>query len=387
MKQAKLAKSPEPHALLEAQKALQKKNHKKVAKMSEISAQLVKQLREMTDAGMMDCKKALVEVNGDLEKAVEYLREKGLSKAAKKADRVAAEGVISVEVAKDFSKASLIEINSETDFVAKNDNFKDLVAKITSLAYENSANDAQDLQNLQIDSSSFDDYLKSQIAKIGENIILRRIKSIKASQNTLVNGYVHFNGRVGVLISARFQNSANTEKIAELVRNLCMHAAAMKPTVLDYSGFSKEFLQKECVALAAEIEKENEELKRLGKPIKNVPEFVSRAQLSDEVLARQEAKIKENLAKQGKPEAIWDKIVPGQLERFIADNTLIDQRLTLLGQFFVLDDKKTITQVLAEKSKELNDEIEILEYTRFELGEGIEKRAENFADEVAAQMK
>ena len=355
--------------------------------MSEISAQLVKQLREMTDAGMMDCKKALVEVNGDLEKAVEYLREKGLSKAAKKADRVAAEGVISVEVAKDFSKASLIEINSETDFVAKNDNFKDLVAKITSLAYENSANDAQDLQNLQIDSSSFDDYLKSQIAKIGENIILRRIKSIKAQPNTLVNGYVHFNGRVGVLISARFQNSANAEKIAELVRNLCMHAAAMKPTVLDCSGFSKEFLEKECVALAAEIEKENEELKRLGKPLKNVPEFVSRAQLSDEVLKKQEAKIKENLAKQGKPKAIWDKIVPGQLERFIADNTLIDQRLTLLGQFFVLDDKKTIAQVVKEKSKELSDEIEILEYTRFELGEGIEKKAENFADEVAAQMK
>ena len=355
--------------------------------MSEISAQLVKQLREMTDAGMMDCKKALVEVNGDLEKAVEYLREKGLSKAAKKADRVAAEGVISVEVAKDFSKASLIEINSETDFVAKNDNFKDLVAKITSLAYENSANDAQDLQNLQIDSSSFDDYLKSQIAKIGENIILRRIKSIKAQPNTLVNGYVHFNGRVGVLISARFQNSANAEKIAELVRNLCMHAAAMKPTVLDYSGFSKEFLEKECVALVAEVEKENEELKRLGKPLKNVPEFVSHAQLSDEVLKKQEAKIKENLAKQGKPEAIWDKIVPGQLERFIADNTLIDQRLTLLGQFFVLDDKKTIAQVVKEKSKELSDEIEILEYTRFELGEGIEKRAENFADEVAAQMK
>lgn len=355
--------------------------------MSEISAQLVKQLREMTDAGMMDCKKALVEVNGDLEKAVEYLREKGLSKAAKKADRVAAEGVISVEVAKDFSKATLVEINSETDFVAKNDNFKDLVSKTTSLAYQNAVNDAKDLQNLQVDSVGFDDYLKSQIAKIGENIIVRRIKSIKAGGNTLVNGYVHFNNRVGVLISAKFSNSANTDKIAELVRNLCMHAAAMKPAVLDYTGFSDEFLQKECVALAAEIEKENEELKRLGKPLKNVPEYVSRVQLSDDVLAKQEAKLKENLAKQGKPEAIWDKIIPGQIERFIADNTLIDQRLTLLGQFFVLDDKKTIAQVLSDKSKEWSDNIEILEYVRFELGEGIEKKAENFADEVAAQMK
>lgn len=355
--------------------------------MSEISAQLVKQLREMTDAGMMDCKKALVEVNGDLEKAVQYLREKGLSKAAKKADRVAAEGIISVEVSKNFSKASLVEINSETDFVAKNDNFKDLVAKTTSLIFDKSVNDTKDLQNLQIDSAPFDEYLKTQIAKIGENIIVRRIKSIQAQSSVLVNGYVHFNGRVGVLISASFANSTNKDKIAEFVRNLCMHAAAMKPTVLDYSGFSKEFLDKECVALAAEIEKENEELKRLKKPLKNIPEFVSKAQITDEVLAKQEQKIKENLAKQGKPESIWDKIIPGQLERFIADNTLIDQRLTLLGQFYVLDDKKTIAQVLQEKSKELNDNIKILEYVRFELGEGIEKKEENFADEVLAQMK
>lgn len=355
--------------------------------MSEISAQLVKRLREITDAGMMDCKKALVEVNGDLDKAVQYLREKGLSKAAKKADRVAAEGIISVEVAKDFSKASLVEINSETDFVAKNDNFKDLVAKTTSLIFEKGVNDTNDLQNLQIDSSAFDEYLKTQIAKIGENIIVRRIKSIQAQSSSLVNGYVHFNGRVGVLISASFKDATNKDKIAEFVRNLCMHAAAMKPTVLDYSGFSKEFLDKECKALIAEVQKENEELKRLNKPLKNVPEFVSRAQLSDEVLAKQEQKIKENLAKQGKPEAIWDKIIPGQIERFIADNTLIDQRLTLLGQFFVLDDKKTIAQVLQEKSKELNDDIKVLEYVRFELGEGVEKRAENFADEVAAQMR
>ncbi len=357
--------------------------------MSEISAQLVKQLREMTDAGMMDCKKALVEVKGDLQKAVEYLREKGLSKAAKKADRVACEGVISLKVAPNFSKASLLEINSETDFVAKNDGFKDLVAKSTGLVFDNEVQDINALQSFKIDSQDFDEYLKTQIAKIGENIVVRRIFSLKSKDSAthIINGYVHSNGRVGVVIGAKIQDSKNGAKVAELVRNLCMHAAAMKPQVLDFHSFSQDFIQKEKIALIAELEKENEELKRLGKPLKTIPEYISRLELSDAVLKNQEEKLKENLKKQGKPESIWDKIIPGQLERFIADNTLIDQRLTLLGQFFVMDDKKTIAQVLEEKSKELNDKIEILEYVRFELGEGIEKKVENFADEVAAQMK
>ncbi len=355
--------------------------------MAEISAQLVKQLREMTDAGMMDCKKALVETNGDLQKAVEYLREKGLSKAAKKADRVACEGAISVKVAKDYKKATLIEINSETDFVAKNEGFKDLVSKSTNLAFECAISDVSVLASKNIDSQSFDDYLKSQIAKIGENIVVRRVSTIEVLQNAIVNGYVHSNGRVGVLISAEFKNQANTDKIAELIRNICMHAAAMKPQVLHYSAFDKDFIQKEKVALIAELKKENEELQRLGKPLKHIPDFISRCELSEDVLKKQEEKLRQELKKQGKPEAIWDKIIPGQIERFIADNTLIDQRLTLLGQFFVMDDKKTIQQVLAQKSAELNDEIKITQYVRFELGEGIEKRNEDFAAEVAAQMK
>lgn len=355
--------------------------------MAEISAQLVKQLREMTDAGMMDCKKALVETNGDLQKAVEYLREKGLSKAAKKADRVACEGTISVKVAKDCKKATLIEINSETDFVAKNEGFKDLVSKSTNLAFECAISDVSVLASKNIDSQSFDDYLKSQIAKIGENIVVRRVSTIEVPQNAIVNGYVHSNGRVGVLISVEFKNQANTDKIAELIRNICMHAAAMKPQVLHYSAFDKDFIQKEKVALIAELKKENEELQRLGKPLKHIPEFISRCELSEDVLKKQEEKLRQELKKQGKPEAIWDKIIPGQIERFIADNTLIDQRLTLLGQFFVMDDKKTIQQVLAQKSVELNDEIKITQYVRFELGEGIEKRSEDFATEVAAQIK
>lgn len=355
--------------------------------MADIPAQLVKQLREMTDAGMMDCKKALVECNGDIDKAVEYLREKGLSKAAKKADRVASEGVVSVEVASDFSKASMIEINSETDFVAKNDTFKELVAKTAKVVYEHSLSCTQSLQSLSVEGAKFEEYLQQNIAKIGENIVVRRISTIEAQGNGVVNGYVHSNARVGVLIAMKCGKESSKKACAELARDICMHAAAMKPQVLSYTEFDNEFIQKEKVAIIAELNKENEELKRLGKPLHKIPEYISRSELTQAVLQAKEQSLREELKAQGKPEQIWDKILPGQLERFIADSTLLDQRMTLLGQFFVMDDKKTIAQVLEAKSKELDDSIEIAEYVRFELGEGIEKEVEDFAAEVAAQMQ
>ena len=353
----------------------------------EISAQLVKQLREMTDAGMMDCKKALVEVGGDIQKAVEYLRDKGLSKAAKKYDRVASEGVVGVEVASDFSKASMLEINSETDFVAKNDNFKDLVAKSSKLVFDHNISDVSTLNSIQIEGTKFEEYLQQNIAKIGENIVIRRLESIKVEGNAVVNGYVHSNGRVGVLIAIKYNNANSKTPAAELARNFCMHAAAMKPQVLSYHELDSEFIQKEKVALIAELTKENEELKRLGKPLHKIPEYVSRSELTAEVLESTKKKLQDDLKAQGKPEQIWDKIIPGQIERFIADNTLIDQRLTLLGQFFVMDDKNTIAQVLDAKSKELGDELEIIKYVRFELGEGIEKKVEDYDAEVAAQIQ
>lgn len=354
--------------------------------MAEITAQLVKQLREMTDAGMMDCKKALVETDGDIEKAVEYLREKGLSKAAKKADRVASEGVVSVEVASDFSKASLLEINSETDFVAKNEQFKELVAKTSKLVHDHALSSTETLHTVSVDGMEFGEYLQQNIAKIGENIVVRRIVTLETKGGAIVNGYVHSNGRVGVLIGIKFGKESSKSACVELARNLCMHAAAMKPQVLSYEELDPEFITKEKVALIAELEKENEELKRLGKPLHRIPEYISRSELTPSVLKNQEQKLREELKAQGKPEAIWDKIIPGQLERFIADSTLIDQRLTLLGQFYVMDDKKTIAQVLEAKGKELDDNIEIVDYVRFELGEGIEKKACNFAEEVAAQL-
>lgn len=355
--------------------------------MTDIPAQLVKQLREMTDAGMMDCKKALVETNGDLEKAIEYLREKGLSKAAKKADRVASEGVVNIEVASNFSKASMIEINSETDFVAKNDTFKELVTQSTKIVYENVLSSTEALSSMSVQSVKFEEYLQQNIAKIGENIVVRRVATIESRGSEIVNGYVHSNGRVGVLIAMKFNKESSKIACVELAKSICMHAAAMKPQVLCYTQFDNDFIQKEKVAIVAELQKENEEFKRLGKPLHKIPKYISRSELTESVLKAQEQKLQEDLKKQGKPEQIWDKILPGQMERFVADNTLLDQRMTLLGQFYVMDDKKTIAQVLEAKSQELADEISITEYVRFELGEGIEKKIEDFAAEVAAQMK
>ena len=351
----------------------------------EISASLVKQLREMTDAGMMDCKKALVEVKGDIEKAVEFLREKGLSKAAKKADRVAAEGTIALFSQND--RAIMVEINSETDFVAKNENFKNLCAKTLELINAHNISNVESLKALKVDGVAFEDYLKGEIAKIGENIVVRRIALLDSTPNTIVGAYLHSNARIGTIVALQFKNAESKSKLKELVNNLCMHAAAMKPKIISAEAFENDFIQKEKAALIAEIKKENEELKRLGKTLKNVPEFISKKELTKSVLEAKIEEFKENLRAQKKPENMLDKISSGMMERFIADNTLLDQRLSFLGQYFVMDDKKSIEKILAEKSAELNDDIKIVEYVRFELGEGIEKVAEDFAKEVANQMK
>lgn len=352
----------------------------------EISAAMVKELRESTGAGMMDCKKALQETGGDLQKAIDVLREKGLGKAAKKADRLASEGLVSVEVSSDGKVATISEINSETDFVAKNATFVSLVKDVTVHVQNRGLNSVEELNESEINGVKFSDYFNSQIATIGENLVVRRFETIKAGENGVVAGYIHSNSRVGVLIGAACDSEATASKIGEFLKHLCMHAAAMKPVVISYKDFDADFVEKEYLALKGELEKENEELVRLKKPIHKIPLYASRAQITSEVLAQAEANLKEELKAQGKPEKIWDKILPGQLERFIADNTQLDQRLTLLGQFFVMDDKKTIEQVVAEEAKKLGGTIEIVKYIRFEVGEGLEKKSEDFAAEVAAQM-
>ncbi|MCI6988137.1 MAG: translation elongation factor Ts [Campylobacter sp.] len=348
----------------------------------EITAAMVKELREKSGAGMMDCKKALVETGGDIKKAIDFLREKGLGSAAKKADRLASEGLVGLVVDDNNTKATVVEINSETDFVAKNDKFQNLVKDTTDLVQNSSIKTIEELKNSNINGEKFEEYLNSQIAVIGENLVVRRIATI---EDEVVNGYLHSNGRVGVIIGASC-GSADKTKVAEFLRNLAMHAAAMKPSVISYNEFDKDFVEKETIALKAELEKDNEELKRLNKPLHHIPEFASRLQLTDAVIAKATEYIKAELKAENKPEKIWDKIIPGKLDRFFADNTVLDQRLTLLGQFYVMDDKKTVEQVIDEKSKELGGEIKITSYVRFEVGEGLEKKEEDFAAEVAAQI-
>ena len=357
--------------------------------MAEITAAMVKELRESTGAGMMDCKNALSETNGDFDKAVQLLREKGLGKAAKKADRLAAEGLVSVKVSDDFTSATVSEINSETDFVAKNDQFITLTKDTTAHIQNNSLQSVEELHSSTINGVKFEEYLKSQIATIGENLVVRRFASLKASANGVVNGYIHTNGRVGVIIAAACDNAEVANKSRDFLKQLCMHIAAMKPSYLSYEDLDIEFVENEHKALVAELEKENEERRRLkdpNKPEHKIPKFASRKQLSDAILKEAEENIKEELKAQGKPEKIWDNIISGKMNSFIADNSQLDSKLTLMGQFYVMDDKKTIEQVIAEKEKELGGKIKIVEFIRFEVGEGLEKKTEDFAAEVAAQL-
>ena len=355
----------------------------------EVTAAMVKELRESTGAGMMDCKNALSETNGDFDKAVQLLREKGLGKAAKKADRLAAEGLVSVKVSDDFTSATVSEINSETDFVAKNDQFIALTKDTTAHIQNNSLQSVEELHSSTINGVKFEEYLKSQIATIGENLVVRRFASLKAGANGVVNGYIHTNGRVGVIIAAACDNAEVANKSRDFLKQLCMHIAAMKPSYLSYEDLDIEFVENEYKALVAELEKENEERRRLkdpNKPEHKIPKFASRKQLSDAILKEAEENIKEELKAQGNPEKSWDNNIPGKMNSFIADKSQLDSKLTLMGQFYVMDDKKTIEQVIAEKEKELGGKIKIVEFIRFEVGEGLEKKTEDFAAEVAAQL-
>jgi elongation factor Ts len=353
--------------------------------MAEISAGLVKELREMTGAGMMDCKNALTQTNGDIDAAVDFLREKGLGKAAKKADRLASEGLISIETAADYTKITISEINSETDFVAKNDKFIDMTKKITKHIQDNNIKSIDELQNSSIDGVSFSEYLNSRIASIGENLVVRRFVTLKAGKGSVVNGYIHSNGRVGVLLEAKIEN-VEVQKAADLLKNIAMHAAAMKPVYLSYKELTPEFIEKEFIAFKANLEKENEEARRLKKLEKKIPLYGSRAQITDEVLSSVKKGLEAELKAQGKPEKIWDRIIPGQLERFIADNTQLDQQFALLSQFYVMDDSKSVEQAVKARADELGGVVELTKYVRFELGEGLEKKSNDFAAEVAAQL-
>ncbi len=342
----------------------------------------IKKLRETTSAGMMDCKNALKETDGDFDAAIAWLREKGLGAAAKKAGKVAAEGVVSIQVSD--NKAVIVEINSQTDFVAQNDTFKAVVAEITNHAFENSLADAEAINASEINGQPFADYLSLQIATIGENLVVRRAGMIASDNETVaINGYVHANNRVAVLLGAKCEDADTAKKVAVELKNVAMHAAAMSPSTLSYQDFDAQFVADETAGRIEKVKKDNEELVRLGKPLKNVPQYVSMAQITDEVLAEAKSAIEAELASEGKPEKIWDRIVPGKLERFISDNTLLDQELALLDQKYVMDDSVTVGQHIEKIS---GGKATITDFIRLEVGEGIEVEEEDFAAEVAKQM-
>jgi len=294
----------------------------------------IKKLRQMTDAGMMDCKQALAATDGE-DAAQEWLRKKGLGAAAKKAGKVAAEGAIVMKIGDD--KAVLGEINSQTDFVAQNDKFKAFTAEVIAHAFDNDLNDAEALNASEINGQPFAEFMSLNIATIGENMVARRFAAIKADETTAVNGYVHANGKVGVIVAAKCDSADTAAAVKAILKEIAMHAAAMSPKFLDESKIDAEV-----------IEKEKE-------------------------IAR------EQLLKEGKPEAILEKILPGKIKRFLQDNTLVDQK-------FVMNDKVSVAEHLETVAKEAGGSATLVDFVRLELGEGIEVAEEDFAAEVAAQM-
>lgn len=300
-----------------------------------ITAKSVKELREITGAGMMDCKKALTETNGDIEKAVELLREKGLAAAAKKAGRVAAEGLVKTYITEDCKKAGIIEVNCETDFVAANEQFIAFVDKAAKMVVETSSTTVEEfLAEKFNDEQTVQEALTALIATLGENMTVRRFKKFNVEKGA-VQGYIHGGGRIGVVVEV----ACDTESpvVTEVAKELCMQVAAANPLFLSENDVDQEA-----------VEKEKE---------------IYRVQALNE----------------GKPEKIVDKMVEGRVKKYYKEVCLLDQA-------WVKDGDKSITKFVEEKAKEVGSPITVKSFVRFERGEGIEKAEENFAEEVAKQM-
>ncbi|WP_027963218.1 translation elongation factor Ts [Halalkalibacillus halophilus] len=291
-----------------------------------ISAKLVKELREKTGAGMMDCKNALQETDGDLDQAVDYLREKGISKAAKKADRIAAEG--SAHVVSKGNEAVIIEVNAETDFVAKNDQFKNLLDQLaTHILNQKPANVEEALsQKLHGEGDTIEEYITSNIAKIGEKLSLRRFEILTKGDNAAFGAYMHMGGKIGVL---SLVEGTSDEAVA---KDIAMHVAAINPT------------------------------------------YLSRDNVSQEVVEQEREVLKQQAMNEGKPENIVEKMVEGRLGKYF-------EEICLLDQSFVKDPDQKVKNYLESKGASVKT------FVRYEVGEGMEKREENFADEVMSQVK
>ena len=305
--------------------------------MANITAALVKELRERTSAGMMDCKKALMENDGDMDKAIDWLREKGLAQAAKKAGRIAAEGAVVQYITECGKVGAVVEVNCETDFVAKTDNFMNFanaVAKHVALA--NPADiDALNAQKFVDDESkTISDMISDATVAIGEKISIRRFARYETSG--LVSSYIHMGGKVGVLVEVATE-AADNDAVKELAHDICLQIAAAKPEAVRREEVNAENLEKE-------------------KEIYRVKALES-----------------------GKPEKIVDKIVEGQIEKYYKE-------VCLLEQVFVKDSDKTVKGLVAEVAKAVGSPIDVVRYVRFERGEGIEKRKDDLAAEIAAMQ-
>lgn len=340
--------------------------------MAEITAKLVKELREKSGAGVMDAKKALVETDGDIEKAIELLREKGMAKAAKKADRVAAEGLTGIYA--DGNTAAIVEVNAETDFVAKNAQFVELVNSTAKVIAEGKPVDNEAALALKMPSGeTLEEAYVSATATIGEKISFRRFSLVEKAADEHFGVYLHNGGRIGVVSVVRGGDES-------LAKQLSMHIAAMKPTVLSYKELDPQFIKDELAQLNHAIDQDNESRAMVNKPALPHLQYGSRLDITDAVIAQAEADIKAELEAEGKPEKIWDKIIPGKMDRFMLDNTKVDQAYTLLAQVYVMDDSKTVEQYMDSVNAE------VVSFVRFEVGDGIEKAANDFEAEVAATM-
>ncbi len=302
--------------------------------MSTITTEMIKNLRESTGAGMMDCKAALTEANGDMEAAQDWLRKKGLSKAAKKAGRVAAEGLIGIVVR--GTKAAMVEVNSETDFVARNDLFQGLVKMIADVALD-AGTDVEAIKAAKAGSITVAEALSDSIAKIGENMTLRRAAVLSVNQGA-IGSYLHNSvadglGKIGVLVA--LESTGNKDELAALGRQIAMHIASANPQALDAAGLDPAIVKREKDVLA------------------------------------------DKYRQQGKPDNVIDKIVESGLKTFYKEATLLEQS-------FIFDDKKSVAQAVKESEGKVGGPVKIAGYVRYALGEGIEKQESDFAAEVAA---
>lgn len=318
-----------------------------------IAAADVNKLRKQTGAGMMDCKKALVEAEGDFEAAVDVLRKKGQKIAAKRADRDASEGVALTKINADNTSGVAIVLACETDFVAINDTFKTLASQFADIALTQPNKDA--FLAADFGGMTVAEKLTEQTGVIGEKIEIKGFEKVDAN---FVGSYTH-GSKIAVLVGLD-KAVSNADVLA---KDLSMQVASMGATTLSFKDFDAAFVASETEARIAVIEKDNIELARLGKTLKNVPQYISMSQLSDEVVAQAKSAIEAQLQAEGKPEKIWDKIVPGKVSRFIADNTTLDQEMCLLDQDFIKDEKLNVAAYIATYG-----DVSVSDFKRVSLG-------------------